>query len=141
MCIRIQLQRFQDAHKEHLLCRFENYLYKLNKSPRAQYIKNDKYLTRYRFKRSPYGLNLDVKSLSQGIFILLVYEEYFIIKRSEASVIREIKYQSCSSFDISNFSLFNFFLGIEFWHSYIQSCLQFFSKVNILEQPLGHFPF
>ena len=64
MCIRLQLQRFQDAHKEHLVCRFANDLYKLKKSPRAKYIKIDKYLTRSRFIRSPYGLNLYVKSSS-----------------------------------------------------------------------------
>ena len=141
MCIRIQLQRFQDAHKEHLVCRFANDLYKLNKAPRAQYIKFDKYLIRSRFRRNHYGLNIYVKSSSQGIFIFVVYAEDFIIKRSEASVIREIKSQSCSSFDISNVSLLNFCLGVLFWHSYIQSCLHLFAKVNIMAQTLGHFPF
>ena len=141
MCIKIQLHRFQDAHKQNLVSRFANAFYKLKKAPRAQYINIDEYLRISRFKRSPYGLNLYVKSSSQGIFILVVYAEYFIIKRSEASVIRDIKYQSCSSFDTSNVSLLNFCLGVEFWHSYIQSCLHFFPKVNILAQTLGHFPF
>ena len=118
MCIRLQLQRSQDAHKENLLCRFSNDIYKLKKSPRSQYIKIDKYLTRYRFRRSPYGLNIYVKISSQGIFILVVYVENFIIKRSEASVIREIKSQSCTSFDASNVGLLHFCLGLEFWYSY-----------------------
>ena len=114
MCIKLQLQRFQDAHKEHLVCRFANAIYKLKKSPRS------------RFRRSPYRLNIYVKSSSQGIFILVVYAEDLIIKRSEASTIREIKSQSCSYFDTINVSLLNFCLGVEFVHSYIQSGVHFF---------------
>lgn len=99
--------------KEHQVLKLVKAPYGLKQAPWAWYMKIDKYLADQGFQRSPPDSNLYVKTTSRDIILLVIYVDNLIITGSSASLIQGIEQNLCHSFDMTDFGLLHYCLGVE----------------------------
>jgi len=107
-----QLQGFQVPGKEHSACRLKKALYGLNQSPKVWYIKIDRYLKEWGFRRCPFNRNLYIKRKNGDVVILMMYVEGIIITGSEAKPVAKVKSKLCLPFDMTDLGLLHYSLGV-----------------------------
>jgi len=77
----------------------------MKQTPRAWFIKIDRYLDEQGFQQSPSYSNMYVKRVGNDVILLVIYVDDIIITGSEASAITLIKFNMTKALDMTNLVL------------------------------------
>jgi hypothetical protein len=98
------------------VCRLKKALYGLNQAPRAWYEKMDGFLISLGFNKSDAYPKLYYHIDGNECLILVLYVDDLFLTSSER-LISECKQALIAKFEMKDFVLMHYFLGIEIWHS------------------------
>jgi hypothetical protein len=99
--------------KKELVCKLKKSLYGLKQSPRMWYQKFDTYILGLGFVRSRVDHCVCFKQVGDYfIYVVLYVDDMFLVGNS-MDVIKEVKSQLSSKFDMKDLSVANFIMGME----------------------------
>jgi hypothetical protein len=107
-----QPQGFEVHSRYTHVCRLKKALYGLKQDPRAWYAKIDSYLIRLGFSKSHADPNLYYKVMNNAPIILLLYVDDLLLI-GEESLITQSKKELTSEFDMKDFGIMHYYLGLE----------------------------
>jgi hypothetical protein len=111
-----QPQGFEVEDKKSHVCRLKKVLYGLKQDPRAWYGHIDSFMTSLGFTKSNADSNLYFKIMNDEAVILLLYVDDLFLTEEEKLII-ECKKRLASEFEMKDFGLMHYFLGLEVWQS------------------------
>lgn len=107
-----QPQGFKVLRKEHMLCKLVKALYVIKQTQRVCYIKIDKHLQDRGFRGNFFDSNLYVKSEDGNVVLLVIYADDIIIVSGEVGLITKVKFELCSTFDVTDLGLLHYYLVV-----------------------------
>jgi hypothetical protein len=108
-----QPEGFVVKGKKELLCKLNKSLHGLKKSPRIWYRKFDTYIIALGFVRSRDDHYVYSKKFGNHFSYVVLYANDMLLVGNNMDVIKEVKSQLSSKFDMKNLSVTNFILGME----------------------------
>ena len=99
--------------KNELVCKLKKSLYGLNQSPRMWYKKFDTYIVGLGFVRSKDDHYVYSKQFGDHFINIVLYVDDMFLIENNKDVIKEVKSQLSSKFDIKDLCDTNFILGME----------------------------
>jgi hypothetical protein len=112
-----QPQGFVQTGAERKVCRLRKSLYGLKQAPRAWNAKIHDYLVQFGFQISDADPSLYILRQTDEITVLVLYVDDLILTGSSSDVIRRVKHQLSSVFDMKDLGPLTYFLGIEIYRS------------------------
>ena len=100
--------------KESHVCRLKKALYRLKQAPRAWYLRIDNYLQSLGFTKSDADSNMYLKVVENHPLILVLYVDDLFLTGEEQQIAR-CKRELTSEFEMKDFGLMHYFLGLEVW--------------------------
>jgi hypothetical protein len=134
-----QLEGFVVKGKKELVCKLNKSLYGLKKSSRMWYQKFDTYILGLGFLRSRVDHCAYSKKVGNHFIYVVLYVDDMLLVGNNMDVIKEVKSQLSSKFDMKDISVSNIILGMEikrdhanrkFWlnqRKYVETILQRFN--------------
>jgi hypothetical protein len=139
--------------KKELVCKLKKSLYGLKQSPRMWYQKFDTYILGLRFVRSRDDHCVYSKKVGNHFIYVVFYVDDMLLVGNNMDVIKEVKSQLSSKFDMKDLGAANFIMGMEIkrdranmtlWlnkRKYVETILQRFnmhgSKLGKVHIPIG----
>jgi hypothetical protein len=111
-----QPQGFEVEGRQSHVCKLKKALYGLKQAPRAWYGRINSFLTSLSFTKSKADSNLYFKVMNDEPVILLLYVDDLFLT-GEEKLITECKKGLASEFEMKDFGLMHYFLGLEVWQS------------------------
>jgi hypothetical protein len=108
-----QPEGFVVTRKKELVCKLKKSLYGLNQSPRMWYQKFDTYILGLRFVRSSADHCVYSKQVGNHFIYVVLYVDDMLLVGNNMDVIKEVKSQLSSKFDMKDLGVANFILGME----------------------------
>jgi hypothetical protein len=108
-----QPEGFTVKGKKELVCKLRKSLYGLKKSPRMWYQKFDAYILGLGFVRSKVDHCVYCKQVGEHFVYVVLYVDDMLLVGNNMKVIKEVKSQLSSKFDMKDLSAANFILGME----------------------------
>lgn len=109
-----QPEGFEEAGKEHMVCRLKKSLYGLKQAPRQWYKKFDSFMMSHGYSRTDADHCVYVKTFPGGKFIiLLLYVDDMLIVGQDAKMIGDLKKDLSKSFDMKNLGSAKQILGMQ----------------------------
>ena len=99
--------------KEHLVCKLKKYLYGLKRSPGMWYHKFDSYIQGLGFKRSQSNHWVYIKQVGNHFIYVALYVDDMLLVGNGMDLIKEVKQQLSSKFDMKDLGPTHFILGME----------------------------
>jgi hypothetical protein len=99
--------------KKELVCKLKRSLYGLKQSPRMWYQKFDTYILGLGFVRSKVDRCVYSKQVGNHFIYVVLYVDDMLLVGNNIDVIKEVKSQLSSKFDMEDLSAANFILGME----------------------------
>jgi hypothetical protein len=99
--------------KKELVCKLKKSLYGLKQSPRMWYQKFDTYILRLGFVRSRVDHCVYSKQVGNHFIYVVLYFDVMLLVENNMDVIKEVKSQLSSKFDMKDLSAANFILRME----------------------------
>ena len=109
-----QLEGFVAHSKETHVCRLKKALYGLKQAPRAWYERIDTYLQKMGFVKSEADANLYYLVVVGEILILVLYVDDLFLTGSLGLIV-DCKRNLVEEFEMKDFGLMHYFLGMEVW--------------------------
>jgi phosphoribosyl-AMP cyclohydrolase len=148
-----QPEGFVVKGKKELVCKLKKSLYGLKQSPKMWYQKFDTYILGLGFVRSRVDHYVYSKQVGNHFIYVVMYVDDMLLVGNNMDVIKEVKSQLSSKFDMKDLSAANFILGMEIkrdrankklWlnqRKYVETILQRFnmhgSKLIKVPIPIG----
>jgi hypothetical protein len=107
-------QGFEVEERKSHACKLKKALYGLKKAPRSWYGRIDIFLMSLGFTKSKEDYNLYFKVMNNEPLILLLYVDDLFLS-GEENIITECKKRIASKFEMKDFGLMHYFLGLEVW--------------------------
>ena len=134
-----QPEGFVVPGKEHLVCRLKKSLYGLKQAPRQWYKRFDSFMLGQGYSRSQYDDCIYFQQFPDGTFIyLLLYVDDMLIASRDKSLIRKLKAQLNSEFEMKELGAAKKILGMEI-HRNRQAGKLFLSQQKYIERLLDRF--
>jgi hypothetical protein len=108
-----QPEGFVVKGKKELVCKLKKTLYGLKQSPRMWYQKFDTYILGLGFVRSRVDHCVYSKQVGNHFIYVVLYVDDMLMVGNNMDVIKEVKSQLSSKFDMKDLSAANFILGME----------------------------
>ena len=108
-----QHEGFSVKGKKELVCRLKKYLYGLKQSPRMWYQKFDTYIQGLGFVRSNVDHCVYYKQVGNDFIYVVLYVDDMLLVGNNMDVIKEVKMQLSSKFDMKDLSAASLILGME----------------------------
>jgi hypothetical protein len=108
-----QPEGFVVKGKKELVCKLKKSLYGLKQSPRMWYQKFDTYILGLRFVRSRDDHCVYSKQVGNHFIYVVLYVDDMLLVGNNMDVIKEVKSQLSSKFDMNDLGAANFILGME----------------------------
>jgi hypothetical protein len=99
--------------KKELVCKLKKSLYGLKQSPRMWYQKFDTYILGLAFVRSRVDHCVYSKKVGNHFIYVVLYVDDMLLVGNNMDVIKEVKSQLSSKFDMKDLGAANFILGME----------------------------
>ena len=99
--------------KKELVCRLKKYLYGLKKYPRMWYQKFNSYIQDLGFKRSQVEHYVYNKKVVEHFIYVALYIDGMLLVGNNMNLIKEVKQQLSSKFDMKDLRMTHFILGME----------------------------
>jgi hypothetical protein len=99
--------------KKHLVCKLKNSLYGIKQSPRMWYQKFDTYILGLGFVRSRADHCVYSKQVGNHFIYVVLFDDDMLLVGNNMDVIKEVKSQLSSKFDMKDLGATNFILGME----------------------------
>jgi hypothetical protein len=109
-----QPDSFVIHEKESHVCRLKKALYGLKKEPRSWYARIDGHMMSLVFNKIVVDPNLYYKTINGESLILVLYVDALFLTGTK-SLIVECKYALSSEFEMKDFGMMHYFLGLEVW--------------------------
>jgi hypothetical protein len=109
-----QPQGFEVEDRKTHVCKLKKALYRLKQAPRAWYGRIDSFLTSLGLTKSKAYFNLYFKVMNDEPVILLLYVDDLFLT-GEEKLISECKKKLVVEFEMKDFGLMHYFLGLEVW--------------------------
>jgi len=124
---------YMPSSKTKVVCKLEQTLYGLKKSPQAWFGRFSSAMRRYGFNQSKANHNLFLKHRQGKVTTLIVYVDDMIITRDDTEEISRLQEQLAAEFEMKNLDGLKFFLGIEVERSQ----RNFFVSKKVCVEPIG----
>eukprot|EP00253_Pinus_taeda_P027226 PITA_27226 len=108
-----QPEGFAVKGKKELLCKLKKSLYGLKLSPRMWYKKFDTFIQGLGFTRSKADHYLYFKLIGDRVIYLVLYVDDMLLVGNDKEIIRDLKTQLSSKFDMKDLGVANYILGME----------------------------
>jgi hypothetical protein len=108
-----QPEGFVVKGKKELVCKLKKSLYGLKQSPRMWYQKFDTYILGLGFVRSRVDHYVYSKQVGNHFIYVVLYVDDMLLVGNNMDVIKEVKSQLSSKFDMKDLGVANFILGME----------------------------
>jgi hypothetical protein len=99
--------------KKELVCKINNSLYGVKKSPRMRYQKFDTYILRLGFVRNKDDHCVYSKQVGNHFIYVVLYVDDMLLVGNNMDAIKEVKSQLSSKFDMKDLGVANFIIGME----------------------------
>ena len=109
-----QPEGFTEKGKKELTCKLKKSLYGLTQSPRMWYQKFDTYIQGLGFVRSKVDHCVYYKQVGEHFIYVVLYVNDMLLVENNMEVIKEVKTQLSSKFDMKDLGAANLILGMEF---------------------------
>ena len=96
-----------------LVCKLKNSLYGLKQSPRIWYQKFDTFIWGIDFTRSKANHCVYFKLIGDHVIYLVLYVDDMLLVGNDKEIIRDLKTQLSSKFDMKDLGATNYILGME----------------------------
>jgi hypothetical protein len=108
-----QPEGFVVKGNKELVCKLKKSLYGLKQSPRMWYQKFDTYILGLGFVRSRVDHYVYSKQVGNHFIYVVLYVDDMLLVGNNMDVIKEVKSQLSSKFDMKDLGVANFILGME----------------------------
>jgi hypothetical protein len=108
-----QLEGFVVKGKKELVCKLKKSLYGLKQSPRMWYQKFDTYILGLGFSRRKVDHCVYFKLVGDHFIYVVLYVDDMLLIGNNKEIIKEVKTQLSSKFDMKDLGAANFILGME----------------------------
>ena len=114
-----QPEGFSVKGKKELVCKLKRSLYGLKQSPRMWYQKFDTYIQGLGFVRSKVDHYLYYKQVGEHFIYVVLYVDDMLLDGNNMEVIKEVKSQLSSKFDMKDLGATNLILGKEIKRNHV----------------------
>ena len=108
-----QPEGFAVKGKKELVCKLKKYLYGLKQSPRMWYHKFHTFIQGLGFTRSKANYCVYFKLIGDRVIYLVLYGDDMLLVGNDKEIIRDLKTQFSSKFDMKDLGAANYILGME----------------------------
>jgi hypothetical protein len=108
-----QPEGFAVKGKKELVCKLKKSLYGLKQSPRMWYQKFDTYILGLGFSRSKVDHCVYSKLVGDHFIYVVLYVDDMLLIGNNKEIIKDVKTQLSSKFDMKDLGVANFILGME----------------------------
>ena len=96
-----------------VVCRLKKSFYVLKQSPRMWYHKFDSYIQGFEFKKSQVDYYLYIRPVEYHLIYVTLYVDDMLLVGNNMDLIKEVKRQLFSKFNMKDLGLAHFILGME----------------------------